>query len=438
MTTLTSDQEAASKAFFKFLMTDERYFIISGSAGVGKTFLMGHIADSVLPRYKQSCAVLGVKADYSFVHFTATTNKAAEVLEKSVGRTVDTIHSYLGLKVTENFKTGKTNIERSKSYMVRKNRIVFIDESSMIDSALLSFIDEALPSCKIVFVGDHAQMSPVNEVISPIYNKVKKENFVFLKTPVRNANTPALMQLCTQWRNTVETGEFTPIIPVPGVIDQLTPQEMMDEISINFSTHNADARILCYTNTRVQDYNAYIRELRGLPSVLTQGEIQVVASAYMSGSYSFSVEREVRVHAANSDIYSGGYENMSESGESIQYQKVTITRADTEEQPPLEVKRCVNPGVLRGVLKHLAKLKHWQDYFALKAAYIDLRDRDACTVYKSQGSTYDTVYIDLGNIGTSYDAEQVARMIFVGVSRARTRVCLFGDLPGKYIRSEAA
>lgn len=432
MTQLTQDQEKASKAFFKFLMTDERYFVISGGAGVGKTFLMGHISEDVLPRYKESCKVLGVKPDYHFVSFTATTNKAAEVLEQSVGQPVDTIHSFLGLKVHENHKTGKTEIQRSNGYKVRKNRVVFIDESSMIDSDLLAFIDEALPNCKIVFVGDHAQMSPVNEAISPIYEKVSKENFVFLGIPVRNANSPALVDLCTQLRNTVETGEFKPIVPVPGVIDHLSAQEMMDEITINFRTHNSDARILCYTNSRVQDYNAYIRELRGLPELLTAGEVQVVASAYAAGQNRFSVEREVLVHEASQKVFSGGHEDMSDTGEPILYQTVTVTLAATPENPPLEVKRCTNPMVLKSVLKRFAKLKAWSDYFTLKSAYIDLRDRDACTVYKSQGSTYNTVYVDIGNIGTSFDAEQVARMLFVGASRARNRVCLFGELPGKY------
>ena len=40
--------------------------------------------------------------------------------------------------------------------------------------------------------------------------------------------------------------------------------------------------------------------------------------------------------------------------------------------------------------------------------------------------------MDIGNIGTSFNPQQVARMLFVGASRATTKLYLFGKLPGKY------
>jgi len=40
--------------------------------------------------------------------------------------------------------------------------------------------------------------------------------------------------------------------------------------------------------------------------------------------------------------------------------------------------------------------------------------------------------MDIGNIGTSYDAAQVARMLLVGASRATTKVYLYGRLPAMY------
>ena len=53
-------------------------------------------------------------------------------------------------------------------------------------------------------------------------------------------------------------------------------------------------------------------------------------------------------------------------------------------------------------------------------------------MHKSQGSTYDTVFIDLENIGSCRNPDQVARMLYVAVSRARNRIFLFGKLPTKY------
>ena len=43
-----------------------------------------------------------------------------------------------------------------------------------------------------------------------------------------------------------------------------------------------------------------------------------------------------------------------------------------------------------------------------------------------------TVFIDLDNIGSCNNPDQVARMLYVAISRARNRIFLFGKLPAKY------
>jgi exodeoxyribonuclease-5 len=68
----------------------------------------------------------------------------------------------------------------------------------------------------------------------------------------------------------------------------------------------------------------------------------------------------------------------------------------------------------------------------LKNQFPDLRARDSQTVHKSQGSTYETVIIDLSNLSTCHLPKLVARLLYVAVSRAKTRVILFGTLAQKY------
>jgi ATP-dependent exoDNAse (exonuclease V) alpha subunit len=84
------------------------------------------------------------------------------------------------------------------------------------------------------------------------------------------------------------------------------------------------------------------------------------------------------------------------------------------------------------LLKYYAGEKNWERYFFLKNTFVDLRPRDAATVHKSQGSTYDAVFIDLGNISTCNIKDQAARMLYVAFSRARTRVFIYGNLVAKY------
>ena len=84
------------------------------------------------------------------------------------------------------------------------------------------------------------------------------------------------------------------------------------------------------------------------------------------------------------------------------------------------------------LVKYYKRQKNWERYFYLKQNFPDLRPRDAATVHKSQGSTYDSVFVDLGNISTCHQADQAARMLYVAFSRAKTKVYVYGDLAAKY------
>lgn len=432
---LNQGQREAADKFFDFLMSTDPFFVVSGPAGTGKTFLMNYLSNKGLQTYHDACTLIGIKPEYTETHFTATTNKAAEVLEESIGKPVQTIHSFLCLKVQENWKTGKTDITRTANWRVRRNLVLFIDECSMIDSGLFKELLESFVSCKIVFVGDHAQMAPVGEDLSPIYQSVSMNNFTCLFEPVRNAGQPALMALCDQLRETVETGVFRPMRPVPGVIDYLDNNQMPQELTAVFTDPNPPARVLCYTNSRTMEYNGFIRsEVRGLPPEISVGDTMVVASTYQQGSLNLPVEREVTVTQVSDVLEDHNWAEVL-GNHPIYYRLVSFSQYPSQNGEPY-IRVALDRPLVDQAIKAYGKRKDFSSYFNLKGMYLDLRDKAACTVYKSQGSSYDTVFIDLGNIGTSYDAKQVARMLYVAVSRARHRICFYGQLPGRYYNSQ--
>lgn len=432
--TLNQGQKAAADAFLTFLLTDALTFAISGTAGTGKTFLMSYLANTAMKSYEDMCSIIGERPRYTEVAFTATTNKAAEVLETSLNKPVQTIHAFLNLKVKDNYKTGKQDLIRKDSWKIHRNKILFIDESSMIDQVLYKELLEATDNCKIVFVGDHAQMAPVGEELSEVYRQVKPEFMVTLTEPVRNAGQPALVALCQQLRDTVESGYFRPIQEVPGVIDYLSPEDMEAGLHHYFQELNPSCRMLCYTNTRVQDYNDFIRQdVRGLEPGFHPGDIVVVGQAFAQGKTMLNVERELQIMGVGEVEINRSF--MSVLGEEIPYRQIEIGTVGSTE-PWASVPVAVDQERVMLLTKRLAKMRNWGDYFDLKASFADLRDKAACTVYKSQGSTYDSVFVDIGNIGTSYEAQQVARMLFVAISRARHRVFLFGALPYRYINTK--
>lgn len=429
--TLTADQKKGADAFFKFLLSNDQTFVLSGGAGVGKTYLMKYLSNDLMKVYENSCRMMGLDpVDYE-IHYTATTNKAAEVLENAVNSHVRTIHSFLGLKVTPNFKTGKEVITETKDSKTYRKIILFIDESSMIDQDLYEQIIKRVKNSKIIFVGDKAQLAPVNEDLSPVYKNVDQNNFVHLTQSVRNAGSPALMNLCAQLRNTVETGTFYPIHEVPGHIEYLDDVQMQAKLQAHFYCPNDEARILCYTNSRVDAFNEYIRELRQLPPEIVEGDTLVTARAYAHTKAILSVEREVTVLKISPEVHSVSYGDATPDGEPLTYREVLV-KPKAEFLDEMYVRVPCKPADVAETMQTLKKRRDYRDMFEIKNGFADLRGKEACTVYKSQGSTYDTVFLDLGNIGISYDPEQVARMLFVGASRATTKVYLYGRLPAKY------
>lgn len=433
---LNEGQSLASAGFFEFLMGPLKELRISGPGGVGKTFLMGNLIDEVLPMYFDACQMMGIEPEYNNVEMTATTNKAAEVLSKQVGRPTSTVHTFFGLKVFDDYATGESKVTKSNSWQVYSNLILFIDEASMIDTPLYDLIQEGTYKCKIVYVGDKDQLAPVKEQISPVY---KREMPMFeLLEPMRTS-IPELQALNSQMRSVVQSGrivkddfgkdawvyDFTPIKIVPGVIDWLDGPEYEQEIINAFSGSQSEDVILAYTNKRVVDYNGFIRELRGLPYEFQPGETLVSNSAPRFGKYSMSVEDEITILEVSGETEIVDFP----MGATLEVRKALVENVFGDQYSiPLPVNR-EHYGEL---VKYFKRIKNWQAYFKLKGQFPDLRQRDARTVYKAQGSSHPVVYIDAENLSTCHNPSQAARQLYVAVSRARQRVVFYGDLALKY------
>ena len=425
---LNQGQQAAADGFFQFLFSPDKELIISGAGGHGKTFLMGHLIDKIMPNYHATCKLMGIPAEYEEITMTAMTNKAAEVLARATGRPTSTIHSFMNLKVSDDYDTGRSLLTKTNNWVVHERKIIFIDECSMIDWPLLEMIREGTHKCKIIYVGDHSQLAPIMEPISPIY----RMNFPFfeLTEPMRNKNQPALMDLCQQLRDTVATGVFNPIRPVPGIIDHLDGPMMEREIQAVFSQGPVDARILAYTNNQVMAYNDHIRSIRQLHSTYTVGELMINNSAVIFRKGIISVEEEVEIVSLEPTTQ----QIEIDDDVFLEVRMATLKNKFGElyEGMPLPE----NKEHYRQLIKYMQgigkKTRRWRPYFDLKNKYPDLRPRDAATVHKSQGSTYDTVYVDLENLSTCRNPDLAARLLYVAFTRAQNRIVLYGDLAPKY------
>lgn len=422
---LNEGQSLASVGFFEFLFSDEKELNLSGPGGVGKTFLMGHMIDEILPQYFNTCQLMGIEPEFEKVVMCATTNKAAGVLSIATGRPVETVHTFFNLKVTDDYKTGKQQVSKTNNWVVHSKVIIFIDECSMVDRALYGYIQEGTHKCKVVYVGDHCQLAPVKEKISKVYSQ--KMPFYELTEPMRTT-IPELQALNNQMRRTVETGEFGGIQLVPGIIDLLDSDQFMAEIAQNFGDDDHTNRIIGYTNNRVVNYNAYIREIRGMPDSFQKGEWLIINNALRVKTGMFSVEQELKIFDCDPATTFVDIDEDDDTKLEVRYCTMEDRFGTLTSMVPVPVDR----DHYQRLIKYYQASRNWNRYFFMKNTFPDLRQKDACTAYKAQGSTCETVYIDLGDISTCRDAEQAARLLYVAVSRAKTRVAFYGDLVAKF------
>ena len=421
---LNKGQQAAAEGFFQFLLSPtEKELKISGGGGTGKSHLVSHLIDEVMPRYQDTCDLLGMKPDFNDVEMTSLTNKASEVLSVFTGRHVSTIHSFMNLKVQDDYSTGQSKITKTNGWRIHEGIILFIDEYSMIDTALDRIIQEGTHNCKIVYVGDHLQMGPVMEASCPIDRPGRMRTYEL--TEDMRTQIPEIQALKAQLRETVSTGIFKPIQIVPGIIDHLDDAQMQLMLAQTFGKQTLDSRILAYTNKRVVAYNDYIRDVRGLPDEYTIGELLVNNSAIRLKNSMLSVEEEIEILSLGSEHEIPIENNVVFK---IRHADLKTRVGGVFKDVPLPSDRAH----YAALITHFRKAKNWPRYYELRNTYPDLRQRDSATVYKAQGSTYETAFVDLGDISTCHNPNQVARMLYVALSREKQRIFLFGQLAPKY------
>lgn len=409
--TLTQDQQTALDAFYQFLVDPiESVFVLRGYSGCGKSTLVRILLDR-LPGFMKTAKLINPKHPDYEVALTATTNKAAENLSQITGHSAGTIHSFLNLRVNTDFRTNITTLTPRKHEQL-EDYLLFIDEASYVDKQLLGYIFQLTRHCKIVFIGDPAQLTPVKSVGAPVFDA--HFNGAALTTVVRQAKDNPIVELSTKFRNTVNTGKFFSFKPDGNHVKYLPRAEFLKAIEAEFTRpdwRHHDSKILAWTNKCVINYNHHVNGMvRGVPHFQV-GDYAVCNSFVTSGRLSLKTDQLVQITSIEAESV---HHDVPGNWVTLDY-----------------VFRAFHPKTLQ---ERNARIKQARDVgqFSLVAEieqeWIDLRAAYACTINKAQGSTYDRVFVDLDDIRRCNSGDQIARMLYVGVSRARHQVFLTGDL----------
>lgn len=408
--TLTEDQQNALEAFHNFLMDPiETVFVLRGYSGCGKSTLVRTLLDR-LPAFNKTAKLINPTHKEYEVALTATTNKAAETLGSITGQGAVTIHSFLELRVNTDYRTNTTTLVPRNADQ-KQGYLLFIDEASYVDKQLLSFIFKKTYNCKIVFIGDPAQLTPVKSTSTPVFDA----NFTgaALTTVVRQAEGNPIVDLSTKFRHTVNTGEFFSFKPDGHHVVYLGREDFNKAIEAEFTRPDwryQDSKILAWTNKCVIGYNHFVRNLaKGDPNF--QVDDYAVCNSFVSvGRSSIKTDQMVQIGAIDPD--SSRYDVP---GNMMCIDGIWLFHPKSLSE--------WNAGI-----KRMRAVDNFGAVSEMESQWIDLRAAYACTINKAQGSTFDRVFVDLDDIRRCNSGDQIARMLYVGVSRARTQVFLTGDL----------
>ena len=414
----TKGQEDGLKSFTEFYLSpNETVMLLKGYSGTGKSTLVAEII-SQLPKLEAMAKML----DPDFVAYepvlSATTNQAAESLIIATGNKHEarTIHSTLGLRLEmEDYRTGKKVLRPTKEKKVSR-KLIFVDEVSYIDKALLAHIFGETEDCKFVFIGDPAQLTPVGSNYMPVFNLKTRE--IELTEPTRFETGP-VAGLVNELRQTVVANapypNFSKFVEA-GVLEKFPLQQWQALVLDAFNDPDKWGRtkILCYTNDAVQFYNNWLTGVFHGSTDPKPGQVMVANETKQLAQAMIANNGEVLITDVEPAIQhnvSGWHLTIRNKGEGW----FMPSSRDATKQ----------------ALKYAREEDDWTAMREIQDQWLDLRPSFACTVNKSQGSTYDTGFIDLGNIMQKVKQNsQLARILYVCCSRFRKRMFFTGDTRG--------
>jgi len=265
---LNDQQKEVIKQIDDFINNkDEFAMTISGWAGTGKTTLM----EIVNKRYWMSHTV----------HFAATTHKAAGVLKEKVGKKVFTVNSLFGIMIETDMDGETYDVSKKARKLaddkVKPNSIIIIDEASML--SIQNYIDVILKAkerkCKIIFIGDSAQLSPVNEEDISIVFRNTDHRIVELTKVMRTDDNSILDESSsvrlegnfTYNTHINENGDGVKYIKSNDVKEILN---VIDSHIDGLKDNPNYFRVLTYTNANVEKLNMMIRKKLGYDGINPQ------------------------------------------------------------------------------------------------------------------------------------------------------------------------
>ena len=448
----TDSQQLAIKQLSKFLFTESnnKLFVLKGYAGTGKTTLIASIVKNL--RYANHKSVL-----------LAPTGRAAKVLSNYAKKQAFTIHKRIYFP--RSGKDGKVGFVLQPNKF--SNTLFVIDEASMIGDAstqsklfesgsllqdLISFVD-AGSNCRLMFVGDTAQLPPVKLTVSPALNSDllafdfnKDVSEVVLSEVVRQSEGSGILHNATALREQLQIEIFDDFCfnlkPFNDVIRLIDGHEIQEAIESSYRNNGKEETvILVRSNKRANLYNQQIRsQILFNEHELSVGDFLMV----VKNNYYWLEASSTPGFIANGDIVEVLEIQAFKELYGFRFAEVHVQMVDYPNEPSfdtvliLDTLTSESPALLYEDSNKLY-LEVQKDYAHLKSKYQRFREvKDnaffnalqvkfsyAITCHKSQGGQWSNVFVEQPYLPDGPDKDYF-RWLYTAITRATQKLYLIG------------
>jgi exodeoxyribonuclease-5 len=445
----TNDQSAALKRISRFLAEAEGgdIYVLKGYAGTGKTTLISSI-------------VRTMDSDGVRVVLMAPTGRAAKVLSSYSGRSAFTIHRRI-------YRTSMKDGMYSGFKRVRnkgKNTLYIVDEASMITgtsdfsgapdllSDLIQYVKEG-DNCRLILVGDSAQLPPVGEILSPALDaRALMDRFGIrtgtyeLKEVVRQESESGILHNATLIREALRNEEEMPSLDF-GFEDfyEVDPTDLPQKLTDSYSAFGPDeVIIICRSNKAAGHYNRQIRyQSLYFDEELSAGDRLMC----VRNNYHWIDQGAGAGFIANGDILRVNSVRSYRELHGFRFAEVSVDFVDQDDNSSFEANV-----ILDGLYTNTPSLTREQNQKLYKSVSSKIRSDagsaerkrllsgDPClhalqvkfayavTCHKAQGGQWAVVFIDRGLLKEDEnDDVEYMRWLYTAVTRATGIVYMIGN-----------
>ncbi len=431
------------RLFVGFLMSplQDAAFILKGYAGTGKTSLVGALVKT-----------LG-ELNRKFV-LLAPTGRAAKVFSRYAGHSAYTIHRKIYRQKT--FSNETDNFVMGDNLL--KNTLFIVDEASMVANEGLSgasfgtgrLLDDLVQyvysgsGCRLMLVGDTAQLPPVGEDESPALSVSVLEGYGLhveecdLTQVVRQKTASGILYNATALRLKLGGGDCfsPPVLRTRGFADvrALPGSELTEAIGECYDRAGMDETIIvCRSNKRANLYNRGIRNsILYREDELNAGDVLMVAK----NNYFWGRGCKELDFIANGDVAVVRRVRRVREMYGLRFADVLLAFPDYQD---LELEAKILLDTLHSDAPALSKGQSealfngvWEDYadIASKRERMKKLKEDPCynalqvkyayavTCHKAQGGQWKRVFIDQGYLTDDMLSPDYCRWLYTAVTRA--------------------